>query len=281
MLSDAVGRAFGADGLMADARLFLPQIVQLGADRAMQVVLPSKGETVEQMSDAMLAGLPEKFALLGHGLGGDVALDLIRRVPDRVTRVILMATDPLAEPPQTAAAREARIVAARSGRLAEAMRQEIPASAIVDAPWRDEIMALVQDMALGLGEGVFLRQSRALQRRPDQQKTMRRVKLPVLVIAGEADTLVPMRRQEFTANLMPYGKLAVIEGAGHLASLEQPEAVSQAVSSFLAGPMICVKAENAPKLPGSRPGRLGILTATRYCCAVFTVASFATFCVPE
>ena len=225
-------------GLMADARLFLPQIVQLGADRAMQVVLPSKGETVEQMSDAMLAGLPEKFALLGHGLGGDVALDLIRRVPDRVTRVILMATDPLAEPPQTAAAREARIVAARSGRLAEAMRQEIPASAIVDAPWRDEIMALVQDMALGLGEGVFLRQSRALQRRPDQQKTMRRVKLPVLVIAGEADTLVPMRRQEFTANLMPYGKLAVIEGAGHLASLEQPEAVSQAVSSFLAGPMM-------------------------------------------
>ncbi len=225
-------------GLMADARLFLPQIVQLGADRAMQVVLPSKGETVEQMSDAMLAGLPEKFALLGHGLGGDVALDLIRRVPDRVTRVILMATDPLAEPPQTAAAREARIVAARSGRLAEAMRQEIPATAIVDAPWRDEIMALVQDMALGLGEGVFLRQSRALQRRPDQQKTMRRVKLPVLVIAGEADTLVPMRRQEFTANLMPYGKLAVIEGAGHLASLEQPEAVSQAVASFLAGPMM-------------------------------------------
>ena len=225
-------------GLMADARLFLPQIVQLGAGRAMQVVLPTKGETVEQMSEAMLPGLPEKFALLGHGLGGDVALDLIRRVPDRVTRVILMATDPLAEPPQTAAAREARIVAAKSGRLAEAMRQEIPVQAIVDAPWRDEIMALVQDMALGLGEGVFLRQSRALQRRPDQQKTMRRVKLPVLVIAGEADTLVPMRRQEFTADLMPYGKLTVIKDAGHLASLEQPEAVSKVIGAFLAGPMM-------------------------------------------
>ncbi|GLS86922.1 hydrolase [Cypionkella aquatica] len=225
-------------GLMADARLFLPQMVQLGADRAMQIALPTKGETVEQMSEAILPGLPEKFALLGHGLGGDIALDLIRRIPDRVSRVVLMATDPLAEPPQTAAAREARIVAAKSGRLAEAMRQEIPAAAIVEAPWRDEIMALVQDMALGLGEGVFIRQSRALQRRPDQQKTMRRVKLPVLVIAGESDTLVPMRRQEFTANLMPYGKLLVIEGAGHLASLEQPEAVSEAIAAFLAGPMM-------------------------------------------
>lgn len=225
-------------GLMADARLFLPQMVQLGATRAMQVVLPTQGETVEQMSEAILPGLPEQFALLGHGLGGDIALDLIRRVPDRVTRVVLMATDPLSEPPQAAAAREARIVAAKSGRLAEAMRQEIPLAALVDAPWREEIMALVQDMALGLGEGVFLRQSRALQRRPDQQKTMRRVKLPVLVIAGEADTLVPMRRQEFTANLMPYGKLLVIEAAGHLASLEQPEVVSKAIEDFLAGPMM-------------------------------------------
>ena len=99
-------------------------------------------------------------------------------------------------------------------------------------------MALVKDMALGLGEGVFLRQSRALQRRPDQQKTMRRVKLPALVIAGAADTLVPMRRLEFTANLMPFGKLQVIAEAGHLAPLEQPESVSAALAAFLAGPVL-------------------------------------------
>lgn len=225
-------------GLMADARLFLPQMVRLGADRAMLVVLPTRGETVEQMSEAILPALPPKFALLGHGLGGDIALDLIRRVPDRVTRVILMATDPLPEPPANAAAREMRIVAARSGRLGQAMREEIPPAALADTEWRAEILALVQDMALGLGEGAFLRQSRALQRRPDQQKTMRRVKLPALVIAGAADTLVPMRRSEFTAGLMPFGKLQVIADAGHLASLEQPEAVSEALAAFLKGPVL-------------------------------------------
>lgn len=225
-------------GLMADARLFLPQMVRLGADRAMHVVLPTVGETVEQMSEAILQGLPPKFALLGHGLGGDVALDLIRRAPERVTRVALLATDPLPEPPGSAAAREARIVAARAGRLGQAMLEEIPPRCLADTPWRDEILALVQDMALGLGEGVFLRQSRALQRRPDQQKTMRRVKLPALVIAGEADTLVPMRRSEFTAGLMPFGKMQVIAGAGHLASLEQPEAVSEVLADFLKGPVL-------------------------------------------
>lgn len=225
-------------GLMADARLFLPQMVRLGVERACQVCLPTAGDTVEQMSEGLVSSLPEKFALVGHGLGGDVALDIIRRVPERVTRVALLATDPLSEPPQAAAERETHMVMARAGRLVEAMAQLIPAGCVVDSPWHAEIMALVKDMALGLGEGVFLRQSRALQRRPDQQKTMRRVKLPALVIAGRMDPLVPLRRQEFTANLMPFGKFQIIEDAGHLSPLEQPEAVSEALAAFLNGPMM-------------------------------------------
>jgi pimeloyl-ACP methyl ester carboxylesterase len=130
------------------------------------------------------------------------------------------------------------MVMARAGRLVEAMAQEIPVAAVADSPWRDEILALVKDMALGLGEGVFLRQSRALQRRPDQQKTMRKVKLPALVIAGRQDPIVPLRRQEFTATLMPYGQFTIIEDAGHMAPLEQPEAVSDAIETFLKGPMM-------------------------------------------
>lgn len=99
-------------------------------------------------------------------------------------------------------------------------------------------MALLRDMALTLGEGVFLRQSRALQRRPDQQKTLRRANLPLLIIAGAEDRLVPVRRQDFAAQLAPYGKLTVIEGAGHLPMLEQPETVTAAIEAFLNGPMM-------------------------------------------
>lgn len=225
-------------GLMADARVFLPQLVGLGARRAMQVALVTQGETVEAMSAWVLAQAPAKFALIGHGLGGDVALDVVRRDPDRVTRVVLIATDPLSEPPQASAAREARIVLARSGRLVEAMLGEVPPGALADGPWRDDVLALVRDMALGLGEGVFVRQSRALQRRPDQQKTMRRVKIPALILAGADDTLVPLRRQEFTAGLMPFARLQMIEGAGHLPTLEQPEAVTAALDAFLDGPIL-------------------------------------------
>lgn len=233
-------------GILSDARIFLPQIVHLGAKHAVQIALTAQGETVEQMAEIILASAPGKFALVGHGLGGAVALDILRRDMDRVTRVALIATDPLAEPPATAAAREARIVAAKSGRLKEAITAEFPAESFAESPWRPDIMALLQDMGLTLGEGAYLRQSRALQRRPDQQKTLRRAMLPALVIAGERDPVIPVRRQDFTATLFPYGKLVTIPDAGHLPTLEQPEAVTAALEEFLNGPLMLRQIKRTP-----------------------------------
>jgi pimeloyl-ACP methyl ester carboxylesterase len=225
-------------GLLSDARIFLPQIVHLGARHPLHIALPTAGDSIEQMSEAILATAPPSFILIGHGLGGDVALDILRRENGRATRAVLISTDPLAEPPATAAAREARMVAAKAGRLKEVVGQEYPDSCLAPSEWKAEIAALLRDMALTLGEGAFLRQSRALQRRPDQQKTLRRVKLPLLFIAGAEDTLVHVRRQDFAAQMAPYGKLQVIEGAGHLPTLEQPEAVTAAIETFLNGPMM-------------------------------------------
>jgi pimeloyl-ACP methyl ester carboxylesterase len=225
-------------GFMADARAFVPQLVHLGAARPTLVILPTMGETIEQISAAIAASLPEKFALLGHGLGGLVAIDLLRRLPDAVSRVVLIATDHLPELPQVAAAREARIVAARSGRLAHAMQEELPQSALADTPWRDTVTDLAQDMAAGLGPLQFQNQSRAMIRRPDPHRTLRMAKVPALVIAGIADTLVPVRRAELMVQLMKQARLAVVADAGHLPTLEQPEAVSDLIRDFLAGPLL-------------------------------------------
>lgn len=98
-------------GLLCDARVFLPQIVHLGARHPLHIAVPARGETVEQMSEAILATAPPKFILIGHGLGGDIALDILRRDlgrdQGRASRAVLISTDPLAEPPATAAARGA------------------------------------------------------------------------------------------------------------------------------------------------------------------------------
>lgn len=224
-------------GLMQDARAFLPQMVALGVGRGVQVFV-SDAETIEKLSEQALAAAPPRFAVVGHGLGGNVALDLLRRAPERVSRLVLVSTDPLSEPPQIAAAREARMVAARAGRLKQAIAEDVPEGALADTPDRPALQLLLRDMAYGLGEGVYLRQCRALQRRPDQQKTLRRSEVPALFIAGQHDTVVPLRRQEFARDLMPRSALKIVADAGHMPMLESPEAVSAAIEAFLSGPMI-------------------------------------------
>ncbi|GGW36820.1 hypothetical protein GCM10011452_26690 [Gemmobacter lanyuensis] len=222
-------------GLCCDARVFEHQVLHLSQHRPVMLAQP-KGVTVEEMSANLLAMAPPKFAVVGQGLGGDVALDLVRRALDRVTRVALLSTDPMAEAPALAAAREARMVAARAGRLFQAVAEEYPAADM--GPAGPMIQPLLRAMAEHLGEGVFLAQSKAMQRRPDQQKTMRRAMLPALIMGGGRDSLVPQRRHDFVAQLMPFATLQMFEGVGHLLSLEAPEAVTAALETFLRGPML-------------------------------------------
>ncbi len=222
-------------GFMADARAFMPQIAQLGATRQIILLTPGFADSIEKVATEAAPNLPPRFAVIGHGLGGNIAIELLRRRPDAVSRITLIATDPLPEPPQLAAAQEALIVAAKTGHMADCIAQMLPEAALYPAPWRAEVMALVQDMATTLGPEQFTRQMRAMQRRPDQQKTLRKAHVPTLIMAGAADTIVPRRRAEFLAGMMPHGCLEIIAEAGHLPQLEQPEAVTKALETFLSG----------------------------------------------
>ena len=100
------------------------------------------------------------------------------------------------------------------------------------------MLSVRQEMGLALGPQVFERQSRALQRRRDQQSTLRKCKVPTMVLCGEEDRLTPLKRHSFMAELIPNAELRVIEAAGHLPTLEQPEAVTQALREWLAMPLI-------------------------------------------
>ena len=222
-------------GFMADARVFMPQIVHLGRDRPVTLLTLGMAETVEKLALTMAAHLPGRAALIGHGLGGNVAIELLRRRPEAISRIALISTNPLPETPEQVAAEEALVVAAKTGHLADCIARLVPEAALFDAPWRGEILALVQDMAATLGLDQFLRQLRAMQRRPDQQRTLRQANVPTLILTGAHDRIVPPRRAEFLAGLMPQGCLEIIPEAGHLPQLEQPEAVTEVLETFLSG----------------------------------------------
>ncbi|MEM7296179.1 MAG: alpha/beta fold hydrolase [Pseudomonadota bacterium] len=223
-------------GMMCDARLFAPQIDALSRDHGVMVAPMGGGERIEEIASQILSIAPAKFALAGLSMGGIVAMEIMRRAPDRVTRLCLMDTNPHAEAPERAAAREPQIVAARAGRLREIMRDEMKPAYLAWGSHRSEVLELVMDMADKLGPEVFVRQSRALQKRRSQETGLHRISCPTLILCGAEDSLCPPDRHAFMAELIPGAELEVIRNAGHLPPLETPAAVTGALRSWLARP---------------------------------------------
>ncbi|WP_170465135.1 alpha/beta fold hydrolase [Ruegeria arenilitoris] len=220
-------------GLMCDARVFAPQVAHFSRQRAVTVAPVSLGERIEEIASGLLDQLPHRFALAGLSMGGVVALELVRRAPDRVSRLCLMSTDAQADTPQIAAAREEHLVGAKAGRLEDVMRRILGSDSLAPGPRRVPILNDVISMALDLGADVFERQIRALQRRPDQQGALRMIKTPTLVVCGAHDRLTPVRKHAFMADLIPGAELKVIDDAGHLPTLETPQAVNEALENWL------------------------------------------------
>lgn len=225
-------------GMLCDARVFGPQIAELSADLAVMAAPITQGERIEEIASGLLDQLPARFALAGQGMGGVVAMELLRRAPDRITRMALMATDPLADTPAAAANREPLIVKARAGRWQDVLNDTLPPTALAPGPDRAAVLDLAMDMAQVLGPAVFVRQTRAMQRRRDQQAVLSKCAVPVLLICGAHDTLCPVKRHQTMADLIPNATLKVLDDAGHLPSLEQPAATTAALLDWMRRPFV-------------------------------------------
>ncbi|MEO0911846.1 MAG: alpha/beta hydrolase [Pseudomonadota bacterium] len=224
-------------GMMCDARLYGPQIAALSGRYPIHLAPMAAHETVAEMAAAILRAAPPQFALAGLSMGGIVAMEVLRQAPPRVERLALLDTNPMAEIAEVKARRESQIAKVQQGGLADVMRDEMKPNYLADGPRRVEILDLCMDMALGLGAEIFVRQSRALQSRPDQQETLRGCRVPTLILCGRADVLCPVERHALMHALIPQSHLVIVEGAGHLPTLEQPEATTAAMENWLAMPL--------------------------------------------
>ena len=104
---------------------------------------------------------------------------------------------------------------------------------LVDSPAKPALMDLCLDMARAAGPNVFEEQALALRDRVSQEETLRKVNMPTLILCGRQDRLCPVERHEFMAGLIPNVTLEVIENAGHMPTLEQPEQTNAALARWL------------------------------------------------
>ncbi len=220
-------------GMMCDARLFAPQIAVFSCRRAVMVAPISGHDTVEALAAEVLAQAPPRFALAGLSMGGIVAMEILRQAPERVARLALLDTNPLAEKEEVKARRAPQMAAARDGKLDRVMRDEMKPNYLAQGPDNAAILQLCMDMAMDLGPEVFIAQSKALRDRPDQTETLRAYRGNALVLCGREDSLCPLERHELMHSLLCGSSLEIIDGAGHLPTLEQAEQTNAALMRWL------------------------------------------------
>ena len=220
-------------GMMCDERLFAPQISELSKQREVHFVQISGHETISELAADVLNNAPPVFALAGLSMGGIVAMEVLSQASERVERLALLDTNPLAELSDVRMRRGPQIDAVKNGQLKEIIRDEMKPNYLFDGDKKTKILKLCMDMALDIGPDAFIRQSIALRDRIDQKDTLRTYKRPALVLCGRHDVLCPLERHELMHNLLENSKLEIIEDAGHLPTLEQPKITTMALASWL------------------------------------------------
>ncbi len=97
-----------------------------------------------------------------------------------------------------------------------------------------ELDATFMGMAEKLGPEVFIRQTTALMTRTGSADILSSYDGKTLVLCGEQDEPCPPERHRQIAKLLPNAKLVVVPNAGHVTTLEAPDAVNTALSDWLA-----------------------------------------------
>jgi pimeloyl-ACP methyl ester carboxylesterase len=221
-------------GLLCDAALWAPQVDALrGLADPIVIGDLTRHDSMGAMAEATLALAPPRFALAGLSMGGYCAQEIMRRAPERVTRLALLDTSARADSDEQRSRRRGLIELAQKGEFKGVTPRLLPllihADRLVDKP----LTTFVMGMAERVGMDAFLRQQKAIMGRPDGRPDLARIACPTLVLVGRQDVLTPVPLHEEIAAGVPGARLVVIEESGHLTTLERPGPVNEALEAWL------------------------------------------------
>lgn len=222
-------------GLLNDHRLWAAQMAALAPVAQCVVADLTQDDSLAGMAARVLAAAPDRFALAGLSMGGYVAMEILRRAPERVERLALLDTTARPDAPDQTQRRKDAVAIAKAGGFDKIMPTMLPVLVHPDHLALERVGGIAKDMARVVGPDAFARQQNAIMHRPDSRPGLPRIACPTLVLVGADDAATPPERAEEMADLIPGARLEVVERCGHLSTLEQPEAVSAAMRQWLQG----------------------------------------------
>lgn len=215
--------------LVGETPTLAPHLPGFGGEEPPEALL-----TVEVMADAVAAAMDrhgmERAVIGGCSIGGYAGFEMWRRHRDRVAGLLLV--DTRAEPDDEEDRR-------RRHELAEKVR-EGGSGVVVESPppllssaASEDLWSKVKGWIARQPAEAIARASLGMAERPDSRPDLPRIDVPTTVVVGSEDALTPPAMSEEMAERIPDAELIVLEGAGHLSNLEEPEGFLEAVRSLL------------------------------------------------
>jgi pimeloyl-ACP methyl ester carboxylesterase len=220
-------------GLMCDARVWAPQAAAL-ADAFDVTTIDFLGlDSFAAMAERVLARAPDSFALVGHSMGGRVALETFRRAPSRIERLALLDTGVHGVSASEAPGRLQLVELGREQGMRAVAEAWLPPMVGPVGKADAALMADLTDMIENASLEDFAGQQQALLARPDATPLLADVRCPTLVATGRYDAWSPVAQHEDIARQIAGAKLVVFENAGHMCTVETPDDVTRALRDWL------------------------------------------------
>ncbi len=222
-------------GLICDARIFAGQLAAFPA--AIAMAYDDQATDLAAMAARVLDRAPPRFALLGHSMGGRVALEIVRAAPHRVERLALVSTGVHEIRPGEAAKRHALRDLGREQGMAALVAAWLPPMIAAENARNEALVASLSQMCIDAGLARYEAQVAALLSRPEVESLLPRITCPTLVATGSLDVWSPPAQHQDIAAAVPNATLHSIAGAGHMLPAENPQAMNDAIRAWLSYPL--------------------------------------------
>lgn len=215
--------------LADDAELLAPSLPGFGGTPAVGDVM-----TMDAAADHIAAEMDrtgiDRAVVCGLSMGGYVAFSMWRRHRERIAGLVL--ADTRAEPDDDAGRERRRLVAEKArGQGSEVIAAEPPP--LLSEHADPALWERVREMIRRQPGTSIAAASLGMSERADARPLLPDIDVPTAVVVGSADTLTPPPMSEAMAEAIPDAELAVLDGAGHLSNLEEPEGFTAVLRAAL------------------------------------------------
>ncbi|WP_162806553.1 alpha/beta fold hydrolase [Sphingosinicella terrae] len=220
-------------GLMCDETIWAPQVESLADFSPMAVPGYPGARSLVAMAEQSLRLAPPRFSLAGHSMGGRVALEVVRLAPQRVERLALLDTGVHPPSDKEAAGRHALLATAREQGIEAMVDAWLPPMVHPGRRGDVSFMSGLRAMLAAGGAERYGDQVEAMLARPDPRPLLGSFDGPALVGVGRQDAWSTVEQNRAIAAAIPGAEFVIFEDCGHMAPVEAPEQVSEALRRWL------------------------------------------------